>query len=164
MDTLTVRRWVAAPPRAVWPRVMDLEAMVADDPELDLESFDLVGTGPTPGRGSVATITHRHGRRVRRLVLTVEDRDLGGQHVLFTVTDGGERWLVDVSVTTLAGGFGSSDVTLRARRDETTTSHAPGGNRRAAREVALLLDAFARSLDDLDRVAVDAPAPEAVPV
>ncbi len=160
MESVTVRRWVGAPPDEVWSRVLDLPRLVVDDHRLDLE--DVVGeldTGIVPALGTRATVTRRHGVRVERLVLHVVDRE-EGEHVVISVRTGGERWLATITLEAMPGDRScGTDVRLHAERDR-STGRTPGprslaAGRRTAHRIGELLDALAHQLDRAPRGAAD---------
>jgi hypothetical protein len=153
VGTITVRRWVAAPPEDVWPHVLDLEQVVLDDHALDLE--DLIGdhaTGQVPGAGARATITRRSGARIERIALHVGERVVPS-HVAATLRLGGERWLLTIDVQPLVGDDGcGSDVRFHAEPDPSFPRPRLPSPRRAsgnAHTVGALLEALAAQLDGL---------------
>jgi hypothetical protein len=154
VEQITVRRWVAAPPEEVWRHLFDLQQLAVDDPALDLESLleDRVDDDPVPAPGTVATVSRRRGHRVERFELHVEGRT-EPSHLTVSVSAGGERWLITVTVEALAGG--GSDVRFHAERDPVGVRlRDPRGSRshRVAHSLGLLLDGLARQLDQVRNV------------
>lgn len=150
MDQITVRRWVAAPPEEVWAHLFDLQQLAVDDPSLDLEHLlePVEGDG-VPAPGTVATVSRRRGHRIERFELHVEGRT-APSHLTVSVTAGGERWLVTVTLEALPGG--GSDIRFHADRDPVGVrlrdAHSKRGHR-VANSLGVLLDGLARQLDDL---------------
>lgn len=154
MEQITVRRWIAAPPEDVWRHLFDLHQLAVDDPTLDLESLldddvDDDDDDPVPAPGTVATVSRRRGHRVERFELHVEGRT-EPCHLTVSVSAGGERWLITVTVEALAGG--GSDVRFHAERDPVGIRlRDPRGGRshRVAHSLGVLLDGLARQLDEV---------------
>jgi hypothetical protein len=150
VDQITVRRWVAAPPDEVWGHLFDLQQLAVDDPDLDLES--LLVDDPdeaVPAPGTVATVSRRRGHRIERFELHVEGR-VAPSHLTVSVSAGGERWLVTVTVEALPGG--GSDVRFHAERDPVGIRlRDPRSQRshRVSHSLGVLLDGLARQLDGL---------------
>jgi hypothetical protein len=144
VDQITVRRWVPAAPTQVWKHLFDLQRVAVDDPDLDLEH--LVDEGhDVPSIGAVATVRRRHGHRIERVELHVDDR-VEPAHLAVTVSASGERWLLSIDVAELPGG--GSDVRFHAERDPVGILRRDRrAGARAAQGLGQLLDGLARQLD-----------------
>jgi uncharacterized protein YndB with AHSA1/START domain len=141
---VTVRRWIDAPPREVWRRLVDLDGLVVRDPELDL--VDLAGDGRLH-RGTTAVVSRRKGARHVNFELTavaVEDP----YRLVLCLTTHRTRWTVRIELTPCSGA--ATDVHVHAELDPSTSgrlglrSLTGAGESAAAKDVTALLDAMVR--------------------
>jgi hypothetical protein len=112
MESVTVRRWVALPAADVWRRLCDLDALVADDPALEM-----VEPPFEPGElhaGDHLVIGHQRGRRRTRLRVEVVDARPPSRLVTCIRTRA-TTWLLEIEVGQLDAD--RSDLALRARLD-----------------------------------------------
>jgi uncharacterized protein YndB with AHSA1/START domain len=141
---VTVRRWIDAPPREVWKRLVDLDGLVVRDPELDL--VDLAGDGRLH-RGTTAVLSRRRGARHVTFELTavaVEDP----YRLVLSLTTHRTRWTVRIELTPCSGE--ATDVHVHAELDPSTSrrlgmrSLGGGSEPAAAKDVTSLLGAMMR--------------------
>lgn len=144
VESLTVRRWIDAPPRDVWRRVVDIDGLVVRDPELDL--IDLTGDG-TLRRGTTAVLSRRRGTRHTTMAVGVVAAESPFRLVL-CITTNRTRWTVRIELTPCADG--ATDLQLRAELDPATSGRLglqamlDGIELGPGRDVAAVLDSLAR--------------------
>jgi hypothetical protein len=143
VESVTVRRWVDAPPAEVWRRLVDLDGLVVRDPELDL--IDLTGE-ETLQRGTTAVLSRRRGARHVTIDLAVVAAE-SPYRLILCVTTHRTRWTVRIELTPCAGP--ATDLQLQAELDPATAGRlglrslvgvAESG---AAKDVAALLESIA---------------------
>jgi hypothetical protein len=113
MESVTVRRWVALPAADVWRRLCDLDALVAEDPALEM-----VEPPFEPGElhaGDHLVIGHQRGRRLTRLRVDVVDAREPSRLVTCIRTRA-TTWLLEIEVSQLDED--RSDLAMRARLDD----------------------------------------------
>jgi hypothetical protein len=143
LASLSVRRWVEAPPREVWRRVVDLDGLVVRDPELDL--VDLTGD-ETLRRGTTAVLSRRRGARHVTFELTVVAAEAPHRLVL-CVTTHRTRWTVRIELTPCADA--ATDLHLHAELDPATSGRlglrnlAGTAESGAAKDLGALLESIA---------------------
>jgi hypothetical protein len=113
MESVTVRRWVALPAADVWRRLCDLDALVAEDPTLEMveppfEHGELHA-------GDHLVIGHQRGRRLTRLRVDVVDARAPSRLVACIRTRA-TAWLLEIEVSQLDED--RSDLAMRARVDD----------------------------------------------
>jgi hypothetical protein len=143
VESMTVRRWVEAPPAEIWRRLIDLDGLIVRDPELDL--IDLTGE-QTLQRGTTAVLSRRRGARHVTIDLTVVAADAPYRLVL-CVTTHRTRWMVRIELTPCVDA--ATDLQLHAELDPATSgrlglrSLVGAAESGAGRDVAALLESIA---------------------
>lgn len=112
MEHVTVRRWVAMPPDAIYRRLCDLDQLVADDPALELVEPPLIPGELHPGDHFV--MRHQRGRRLTRLRVEIASAR-APELLVARMTTRSTSWTLDVSLTPLDDGL--TDLQLHARLD-----------------------------------------------
>jgi hypothetical protein len=140
MHAVTVRRWIDAPPREVWSRLVDLDGLVLRDPELEL--VELAGEGHLV-RGTRAVLARRHGARQSTFELTVVAADAPFRLVWCLATHR-TRWTVRFELTPCADA--ATDCLVHAELDPVGArlGRPSLGGGAAARDVTALLGAVVR--------------------
>lgn len=126
MDTITIRRWVAAPPAAAWERVLDLQRLVRFDETIEVEDVIRLPSA------DLATVALRI--RGERWLVTAT--------VTAMPSDAGCGSDVHVHAGRDPGARGRSPY----RRPVAAGSH------RVAHHLALVLESLVRELDHADAV------------
>lgn len=126
MDTIAIRRWVAAPPAAAWKRVLDVGRLVRHDDTIEVE--DVI--------------------RLPSADLTTVALRISGERWLVTVTV--------TAMPNDAGCGSDVHVHARrdpaARRRSPYRHPASAGSHRTAHRLALVLESLVRELDVADAV------------